>query len=329
MSGATDNRQGAALISALLLVALMSVVTLSLMTEIRFGLQRSANRDVRDQAHWYAVGGRDYAELLLLRAMDSPERVFRPDAAWLDGPQYFQIDEGQLAARIRDGSNCFNLNSLVSADGQGRRIGNESERRHFEALMTSLGLPAGLAIEIAAQATDWIDSDTRPMANGAESDEYARAGRSYRTSNALMSERDEVRALEVVTPQIYARLSPLICALPMTDPTRININTLTLDQADLLVGMLGGAITRAEAERILIERPASGFASIEAFWSHERVAALEIDPQDRPDLSLTSRFFEVRIDVRYHLASYVLTQWVDVRGASGLRRLSQRFGPYS
>tara|TARA_R110000868_G_scaffold124025_5_gene328099 strand:- start:3145 stop:4134 length:990 start_codon:yes stop_codon:yes gene_type:complete len=326
MTARADKQAGAALITAILLVALMSSLALAIASGMRLSLRQAANMDVRDQAHWYGLGARDYAEVLLLRALDDSSEAFRPDAGWLNTPRVFPIDGGEITGEIRDAHNCFNPNALVTADAQGRLATNPDQQRQFERLLTQTGIAAGQAIQIAAATADWVDSDLRPVTSGAEDEVYLRDQRTYRTGNTYLSEVEELRAVAGVTADAYLRVAPLICAFPGAHPLALNINTLRLDQAPLMVAALNGALTRAEAETVLLQRPAAGYADIEAFWATDSMRALELDSAERPEIGVTSRYFEIEITVQYAGIRYALREQVEVSGGRQVTRVTQRHG---
>ena len=62
-----NSERGASLVSALLLVAVMSSLAMALVTDLRFSMRRSANLEVRDQAYWYAVGAREFIRQFIRR----------------------------------------------------------------------------------------------------------------------------------------------------------------------------------------------------------------------------------------------------------------------
>src|SRR3546814_13853393 len=74
------------------------------------------------------------------------------------------------------------------------------------------------------------------------------------------------RSVRGVTPKIYARLRPWICALPVTDPVKLNVNTLAPEQAPLVAMLLPGEIGIADARAVLAARPAGGYGSSVRFW---------------------------------------------------------------
>tara|TARA_R110000868_G_scaffold2384_9_gene17772 strand:+ start:7622 stop:8614 length:993 start_codon:yes stop_codon:yes gene_type:complete len=323
------RERGAALISALLLVALMATVATALATDLRFSMRRSANMEVRDQAYWYALGARDFTEALISRALDNPDRTFRPDAEWLQGASVYPISQGQLSGRIHDGNNCFNLNSLVAGDGRGNRSVVPGQQALFERIMATAGLPAGLAAGIAAEAADWIDSDQRPLALGAEDDVYEARLPAYRSGNTLMAEREELLALAAMTPDAYRLIAPLVCTRPEAAPLALNINTLQADELPLLMALFDGRLTRTAAEGVLLQRPADGYGDIEEFWSQPAIAGLDPDAGLREAVGLVSTYFEIEIEIAYAGTRFGLGETVMSAGGGRLQRLSTRFGSVS
>ncbi len=329
MRKSPDKESGAALISALLLVALMTTIALAIATDMRFAMRRSANLDVRDQAYWYALGAREFSEVLLARALEEPDDAFKPDAPWLEGPQIFPIENGQLVGQIRDGNNCFNINSLVVRGDNQLLSEDPNQRRRFENLMLALGIPLQDATLVSGQLIDWLDTDGRPVLGGAEDEAYMRAERGYRTGNTLMVEREELLSLAAVTPDIYRVLEPLVCARPVAEGLPLNINTLTLDQAPLLMAYFDGRLSRTDAEGVLIQRPQSGYADMTEFWSDPIMLAVEPDRSVQSVFGLTSNYFEIEINVLYAGMRFELFEIVEWRGGEVLSRVSQRYGSFS
>ncbi|MGO8609408.1 hypothetical protein ACC848_41335, partial [Rhizobium johnstonii] len=76
------------------------------------------------------------------------------------------------------------------------------------------------------------------MPGGAEDSAYTGAATSYRTSGTLMTDISELRAVSGVTPEIYTKLRPWLCTLPVAKPSVINVNTLLPEQAPLFAMLL-------------------------------------------------------------------------------------------
>lgn len=108
------------------------------------------------------------------------------------------------------------------------------------ALLDVLGIAPQQAHALTDALVDWIDSDTQPGVHGAEDDRYLQAAAPQRTGATLLAGVSELRAIAGYTPQLIAQLQPYVCALPEGRLSPININTLRLDDAPVLVALTGG-----------------------------------------------------------------------------------------
>ena len=326
-----DTERGTALLSALLIVALMSVLAVELVDNARFTLNRASNVAARDQAYWHARGARDYAEMVLLRSVSADREVMRPTDPWVaGGTQVFDIEGGALAGTITDGNNCFNINTLApetsALETDTSALTRQDAAAQFEALTDALGLAPGDAADLRSQIIDWIDADTRPEPGGAEDGDYARLDPPYRAANQPFTELEELLALPVVTPALYQRLEPWLCVRPERVRLPVNVNTLSIDQAPLLAAALEGAISLADAETVLFRRPVNGYDDLADFWSDPVLARLQPDAGLRESVALSTRWFEIDVEVRLGPSRFTL-ETLSQLGASGrLSRRTQRFG---
>ncbi len=329
MTPPAPKDQGAALIAALLLVALMAALSVQLVDLTRFAVFRTGHLDTRAGAYWQALGAREFAESVLQRGVDG--EVMRSDLAWLSEPQVFPTETGVITGMIKDQNNCFNVNALAqtrSEDGDGDPAQQVTRaHRMFDVLMDEISIPPGSARTLRVQIGDWIDADTRPEPGGAEDLTYQVFDPPYRTANTAMAQLDELMALPEMTPGFYASLQPWLCALPASLQPEINLNTLRLDQAPLLAAALQGKIDAAQAEALLFRRPPQGYDALEQFWGDPLLANLELDAQDRAAFTLRSRWFEMEVQVRFEEARFNLTQLVELEQNERVVRHRQHFGP--
>lgn len=265
------SQEGAALLSVLLLVAVMAVLCAASLEKLKISTKLAVNSAAIDQARSYGMAAETIA---LFRIGDLLQR----DAAkttlqgnWAGQPTEFPIDKGIATAELNDGGNCFNLNSLVLDDGQGGYAVRPEGVVQFERLMILLQVPSNEARGIAMATADWIDTDGIPQPGGAEDAAYAGATTPYRTANVLMIDPSELRAVAGVRAPVYAALRPFLCALPVTDLSPININTIAPGQA-VLLAMLAPGIDVARARRVIDDRPQVGFDSILRFWEQPGLA---------------------------------------------------------
>ncbi|MFN3522489.1 MAG: type II secretion system minor pseudopilin GspK [Phenylobacterium sp.] len=301
------DESGMALLVVLLLVAVMSALAVSVLDDIRFAQRRTLNAEAVDQARWYAIG----AETLVAvqaRRMALLDPTSSAAGEWSGRVFRFPVEEGAIQARLSPGADCFNLNSVVQGYGEVLKP-RDAGRRQFIALLTALKTGTGEAEALAAALTDWIDSDQIRQSGGAEDEAYARGPRPYRTAGTLVAEVSELRAVRGFTPDVYRRIRPYVCALPTSDLSPINVNTLSADKAVLLVMLTDGALSLDQARQVIAGRPGGGWSDAAAFWQSEgmfaameRMASLELTgggaAAGRTD-SLNAVFNQVALRPRY------------------------------
>jgi general secretion pathway protein K len=232
-------------------------------------------------------------------------------------------DGAAVDAAVRDGGNCFNLNSVAEIKGPGVFASRLIGIRQFEDFMRVLGVPQDGARRISEAAGDWVDSDGDRSPAGAEDANYG-ADR-YRTGNTLFAEPSELRALSGVTPEIFALLRPWLCALPTAELSPININTLSVEQAPLLSMLSPGQIPVETARQVIAVRPAAGWASLSDFYRTRELIAvnLPLDVQMQPQLR--TRWFRADLQVELQGAELRETVLLDARVAPS-RVVARRWG---
>lgn len=302
-----EHERGAALLTVLLLVAVIAVMATGALEKLRLATRLTANAIGIEQARSYAQAG----EALALSRINTllggtPQRVTLA-GGWSDAPFTLPLPGGTAVARVTDGGNCFNLNGLVTQASPGINISNPLARVQFARLMRLLQVPAQVAEQVSAGAADWIDSDADQQAGGAEDAAYLGQDPGYRTAGTLMADPSELRAVAGVTPDLYARLKPWLCTLPVAKPAPINLNTLAPEQAALVAMLASDTLTVDAARAALLRRPPQGFADVGAFTTGVTGATLE------GNAGVTSTWFALRVDVAASGAEVQETALIDAR----------------
>ena len=309
-----ERERGAALLAVLLLVAVTGAIAAAAMEGLRLSRAVSANAAALDQARAFADGVEQLALLIVDdQIARSPGRT-TDEGGWNGAVRRMPMPGGAVAeVRIRDGGNCFNVNSVVEGEAQSALIRRPSGVAEFTGLMMALGTNEGEARRIAEAAADWVDTDNVPGPGGAEDEAYASGPEPYRTANSLFAEPGELRAVAGMTPDLYRRLSPWLCALPMSDLAPINLNTLTTDQAPLLAMLAPGQLGLDRARGIIAARPAGGWGSQVEFWRLDamRGLAVPLDVQLQPQLR--TRWFALDLRVLVGESEHDETALVDAR----------------
>lgn len=325
---------GAALLAVLMIVSVISTVAVIIAEDIRFALRRLNAMQTRDQAHWYALGAETFVKEVIVRSWELDQQRSTLNAPWAAGPATFPIDGGVIQGEIRDGSNCFNLNSVVAPGDQGRLIANKPGVDEFQTLINDLEVAPGEAEELSNALVDWIDTDNQRYGRGAEDVVYSLAKPPYRTANALIRDVLELRAISGFDEEVIQGLRPYVCAHPDPTPSVLNVNTLTPEQAPVLHAALAIGnedVTRELAERLIESRPPEGFNDLQEFWDLEDLrgfSGLEADRGFR--IGQQTTYFDVAARVTHH-GAYVEVNAVlalDARGRVSVvqRRFGERQG---
>lgn len=307
------NERGAALLTVLLLVAVMSVVAATALERVALATRMTGNGGAIDQARAYADAGTQIARMRIGDLVASNPARITLAGGWMGTPQSIPVPGGIATARVTDGGNCFNLNSVVTGESEASLKVRPIGVSQFQALLQALGVDARQAQGAAAALADWIDSDSVAQPGGAEDETYAQAPRAYRAANRLMVDASELRAVNGVTPAIYDLARPWVCALPVTDLSPININTLLPTQAPLFSMLLPGQLSVAQARQLLAQRPPDGYGSTVQFWAMPSLSGLSPMTEVAEQVKLTTGFFEVDVSVNVGGTQLVERALIDAR----------------
>lgn len=292
------DREGMALLVVLIMVAVLAVIAVAVLDDVRFSIRRAVNVETGAQAQWYAIGAERVA-LRAVRRLHEARPLRTPlDPEWNGKVFSYPIEEGEIRARLRDGQACFNLNSVVDG-GDGAWVARPQGIAQFMALARALNLPEARARKVADSLTDWIDSDDIPRGLGAEDAVYQARPKPYRTAGGLMVEASELRAVDGVDAATYRALRPYICALPEAALSPVNVNTLTPDRAPLLVMLAEGRLSASAARSAIAAMPPGGWPDAEAFWSQPALREARPSAAAREQVGVRTRYFAFHAEVRY------------------------------
>lgn len=289
------KERGAALLTVLLLVAVMATVAATVLD--RLGLATRLAGNARDAAQAQAWLGA--AELIAMTGIEDlveaqPKRV-TPAGNWLGVPRSIDLPDGmRVRAVVGDGGNCFNLNALAQLVGTDVLAPRPEGLLEFVALMSAVGIDPARARGIAAAATDYIDDDEAPGRDGVETGGYPPGAR---PANRAMTDRSELRAVPGVSARDYARLERWLCALPVVGKSPINVNTLRPEEAPLLVMLVQGKVDTVRARAILVQKPAGGYGSVDEFFNAPAFASLIIPRAAREQAKVVTEFYTFNASV--------------------------------
>ena len=228
-------RRGFALIAALALLVLISIVALGLSTTARprrLAVAASAERTAATAA---ATAGIEHARALLMRLEPvSPGRSTRGPSLVRDpwGPANGLVigprSAGAYVYRVELHDAFARLNLNGASEDQLRR------------LMLGLRIDARRADRIAQAIADWRDHDQLRRVNGAEGDEYLRAGAPMLPGNAIFDEVGTLRFVQGMTEALYDSIAPYLTVMGNGG---INLNAAPRPVLLALPGMSEASVT--------------------------------------------------------------------------------------
>jgi general secretion pathway protein K len=286
-----------ALLTVLLLVAVMGTLTAAGLETMSRSINMAGNSRLSMQARYFTLGAETYAILRISDMLRAGGERVTLAGNWNGREFKVETGAGPLKAKLTDGGNCFNLNSVAEGGRATELTARPRGVEQFVALMTALGVADAEARRAAVSLADWVDADTVPLPGGAEDETYLRAPTPYRAGNTMVAEPSELRAIAGFTPEIYDLVRPWVCALPSTAMSPININTLLPSQAPLLAMLLPGRLDIDSARKVLFDRPVGGWDNLLSFWKHPILAALSPRTEELDQPKLATRFFNLEVTI--------------------------------
>jgi len=296
-------QRGVALLTAMLIVALVAIIGTGMLSQMNLALHRSGNIWQSEQAWWYAVGIENWLGKLLRQDAQFTD-IDTLEEPWAEPVDYLPLDGGALKGQVVDLQGRFNLNNLAASGGPGANNPGANNDSTTNAATDFSANPAEqdpvliqfqrlielvtdtdpvTARTIAASTRDWIDADVNPtLPDGAEDDYYLGLTPAYRAGNALMASPSELRLVKGVTPEIYAALEPYITALPQT--TAINVNTASAP----VLGSISPDLPPTAGESLVESRNGEPWQSVEAFLQDPALAGRQIE---QSGLSVITSYF--------------------------------------
>lgn len=304
------RERGVALITVLLIVAVVTVVAAGLIARQQLSIRSTANQLQVRQAWQYAQGGEALAKGLLQRDFLQDGREAPIDhlgEAWAQPLPPFELDDGgSLLIRVEDPSGRFNLNSLVRD-----RQPDEQAVAQFRRLLLRLQIEE----PYAERLRDWLDADQDASgAYGAEDNQYLLAQPPYRAANRAIADPSELRLLLGMREEHYRRLRPFVSALP--GDVRLNVNTASA----MVLSSLADTLTPEVAQGVVLARGPQGFKDLQSFIAQPALSGLNLEGQG---FSLRTEHFQVISEVRLADRRQILVSHLH-RGQDGRARVLAR-----
>jgi general secretion pathway protein K len=227
------GERGFALVITLVITALLIALLAEFVNEVYVDTSHSHNFVASQQAAILAESGIEGGKQLLKYSavLRMGQNYSSLTEIWAK-PQSYDAGEGTVTISIEEESGKLNLNSATNDTGLNNPLTEVAKR---------LVLNLKLSSDLVDVLMDWVDTNDQPRPGGAESSYYSTLKAPYKAKNARLDSVEELGLLKGFTPEVLAKLRPLVTVYGNTDSsmesTAVNLNTaprevlLALDDA--------------------------------------------------------------------------------------------------
>jgi general secretion pathway protein K len=277
------HQRGAAIIMAMLIMALATVIISGLFWRQHVTIRSIENRLALSQTRWIERAAVDWARVIM-RSDAALDDVDHLGEVWALPVAETKMDEtvtagakidtsatnASLSGQIIDAHSRFNLNNLLLADGRANTVEVESFRR----LLVNLSLPAGLVEPLLA-----YQLQTRSKTFD---------GNSVPATNLPLKRVSDLARIEGFDPRVINALDGQVFVLPVG--SKVNINTAS---AEVISALLD--VDLSSAKGFVARRERKIFKSISQATSEFPLAQTLAENR----WSVSSSYFIVRGNVKY------------------------------
>lgn len=280
-----SNQQGMAIISALLIAAVVAVIAAGMLTRQSVSTRALEADQQRVQGRWMLHGGLEISRQLLWDARQ------RDPLTRLDQPWAQRLNAQGFEGRLEDEQGKFNLRNLVANE----RV-DEAQVQAFQRLCALIGISAGLSQRISQRVIGSYPyllnpqiAETTTSKNAFDSGRATSPNTSRKPQHPklpMLRSVDDLRSVEGVNEAVIGKLAPYLTVIPAT--TWLNGNTAT---APVLAAYVPG-LSLERAQALINERDAGRwFINRGDFVNRLRMPNLELTSVK---VGITSDWFRLR-----------------------------------
>lgn len=284
-----SKQQGMAIISALLIAAVVAVIAAGMLTRQSISTRALEAEQLRVQGRWILQGGLELSRQILWDARQ------RDPLTRLDQPWAQRLNVQGFEGRLEDEQGKFNLRNLVANE----RV-DEAQVQAFQRLCELIGVSAALSQRISQRViASYPRLISPPSANTNVAKSTFDSGRSTSPDAArkaqsptlpMLRNLDDLRSVDGVNDALILKLAPYLTVIPAT--TWLNGNTAT---APVLAAYVPG-LSLERAQALINERDAGHwFINRGDFVNRLRQPELDVTSIK---VGITSDWFRLRGEAR-------------------------------
>lgn len=331
------QQHGFALLTVLLVVAVVSILSAQILSSQQNQIQRSGFMLHQAQVFSVQWGMEEWVKTGLKLDIEN-NATDHLQELWAQPLPPVEFAEGTISGGLLDAQSKLNLNNVLAAEADQKALWQAILNRYValgggNALMTStvdntvtrqpINWP-----EFASLVTDWVDEDSEVSESGAESDQYLLRSPAHSVANQPMVIADEIRQLSRFSELDWQQQQNLLfdlVALPKVTP--VNVNTASSEVLQALAPWMTPVIAQAW----LLQRASTPAETVTEFMSFLETqtgfSAQEIQ-KDLPTsfISVASEFFRLEARLDYGLAENALMYALFYRNAQEVKLMQRWIG---
>jgi general secretion pathway protein K len=290
--GGGKKQRGVALIIALILVALATILATKLSFDGFLELKRTTGVLAAEQAQQFGMGAEALAADALIQDLQTSATATTLAGAWAQPTQALPITPddnpegepiGTMQGALEDMQGRFNLNTLARLGPDGVTE-DPVPLEQFQRLLASVGVEP----KWAGLARDWIDQDDNVgNPDGAEDSVYTSQTPPYHTGNWPMMSPTELMNLPGFGADRYRKIAPYVSALPDAT-TKINLCTAPALVLESLAPGLNGEWSNTAV--LANGRKTGCFPDLNTFTN---IAGPKAMVSINPIIGVTSKYFQL------------------------------------
>ncbi|WP_025598126.1 type II secretion system minor pseudopilin GspK [Burkholderia sp. WSM2230] len=326
------QQRGAAIISALLVVALSAILVSGMLWRQQVQVRRIENQRLLAQAQWVARGALDWTRLILRSEGDTSAGITYLGGVWgvpiaktrlsdfLGQIGEVRAQQGAatyLSGSIEDAQAKFNLRNLVASPAPGVMQLDTEQIGAYQRLLVSLGVNSQLAKNTAVQVrASLLQSATRfqtvTSTSGTTSTPAIQGGAtgggftdkpgiedsedSAAHAPLQMTSVDSLLDIPGYTPEMVARLRPFVTVLPTV--SAVNMNTAS---AEVIAAVVPG-MSLSSAQAFVARRQTVFFHNVGDVQLALRGAGVQSVSIDPAELDVNTNYFLIHGRVQHERA---------------------------
>ncbi len=293
------KQKGFALLTVLLVVALVTMVMSELLYNQHVQIKRSAYMIHQAHSMSVAYGFEGWVKKGLAADLRS-NKVDHLKEQWAQKLVPIDFEGGLVSGEMVDLQSRLNLNNVLEADENKRKFWQKVIERHLAIALKSDQVVRDFS-GFADILTDWVDENDEPGDYGAESSTYLLKQPAYRAANqplVMVSELQNLETMDKLAEWELDTLKTQVTALPKV--TAINVNTVNKQVLLALTEWM----TEEIVQQWLVQREVEPVTKVEDFINflidQTGFDKAEIE-NDLPEgvLSVTSDYFQLQAQIDY------------------------------